>query len=194
MPLTALLLQLRGQPCACPLECPLSTLSRGPSVSRTADRTWCVPEMFALPVLTQFFLRARVLLTDAVEGYVRSLAPSSDSTPVLLAAIQIRRIFSNGSSSIIAGTLGVSGAFGSNIPGKSALFSYPRGLAPGPSSSSDVVIADSCVIHRLPIRLRQVSRRPYLFSVLQQYTHHPHSLRQWHRQNSCGRPWNIWHH
>lgn len=59
--------------------------------------------------------------------------------------LQLRRVFSDGTSSIVAGTLGVNGSSGSGVPGTAALLRYPRGLAAGPANASDVVIADSCV-------------------------------------------------
>ena len=55
-------------------------------------------------------------------------------------------MYPNGSTFIVAGTAGVSGASGSGVAGTAALLSYPRGLSLGIASSSDVIIADSCVL------------------------------------------------
>lgn len=54
----------------------------------------------------------------------------------------VRRVYPNGSAFIVAGSLGVSGATGNRVPGKAALFTFPRSLT---ISGSDVVISDSGV-------------------------------------------------
>ena len=52
----------------------------------------------------------------------------------------VRRIFPNGTTRIVAGSLGVAGVTGNNVPGTAALCNYPRALT---ISGADLVIADS---------------------------------------------------
>lgn len=52
----------------------------------------------------------------------------------------VRRIYPNGTARVVAGSIGVAGVTGNNVPGTAALCNYPRALT---ISGADVVIADS---------------------------------------------------
>ena len=98
-------------------------------------------------------------------------------------------MYPNGTTFIVAGTAGVSGASGSGVSGTSALLSYPRGLSPGPASSSDIVIADSYV---------PVLAHFYLFSRAtlsptfeQRRSRYPHPLCQWNPEHARWDPGRL---
>lgn len=98
----------------------------------------------------------------------------------------------NGSSAIVAGVLGVSGANGSDVPGTMALMTYPRGLATGPTSTSDVVVADSYVFNRDYCVRYVVSLYTVLGFCVQNFTHYPHSVRKRDYKHACGGSRCFW--
>lgn len=52
----------------------------------------------------------------------------------------IRRVFPNGTTRVVVGSIGIAGVTGDNVPGTSALLNFPRALT---ISGVDLVIADS---------------------------------------------------